>query len=168
MLKREAIYTFLTSAAEAMASSIKFEDWYSSMLSAEVCNQDPNFTPLVRQILLLSAKWCAVAKLPRELPMSHTRAIAHQDPVVILTAVQSLRDILEIWELEVQPFEPIMKDMLGVQIEAAKSLQSSSSRILILRCCTSIVQAFTKKQTIDLSLMLDAVKSFCQCSSWVY
>ncbi|KAI8820806.1 armadillo-type protein [Fimicolochytrium jonesii] len=122
ILLKDAVYCAVGLTAHDMFDFINFESWFQTKLLAEATTTDPRLTPLQRRIAWLIAQWLPVQPSPTLYVPVYRLLIqlmsGNNDMAVRLTAVSTLKAVVDDFGFELQPFlgyvQPVLDSLTAV------------------------------------------------------
>ncbi|KAI9096512.1 armadillo-type protein [Phlyctochytrium arcticum] len=138
LLLKDAVYCAVGLAASDLYDFVDLEQWFRSNLLPEASKTDSSFTILHRRIAWLLAQWFPVKPTPSIRADAYKLLLllmgSSYNIVVRLTAVSSMRVMIDDFEFDKNEFVPLFQELLDRLASVLNELDGVDSALSVVAC----------------------------------
>ncbi|CUM63043.1 uncharacterized protein PRCAT00000606001 [Priceomyces carsonii] len=148
ILTKDSILCTFQLSSNSIAASVDFDKILSEVLIPEGLRNDLVENKILkRRICLVIGEWVSV-KCSRESRIEIYRLLidflnnqnTSNDKVVELTAIQTLRKVVEDWDFNKHDFEPYLKEFVKLMLQILNDMSFTESKLYILNTLTVLLE----------------------------
>ncbi|CAD7696858.1 unnamed protein product [Ostreobium quekettii] len=142
VLVREAIYAAVCIGSSDLYDYVDFGSWFRTALMQELGDTTPAHSPLRRRAALVVSSW--VSKLSEgDRVLAYkllVELLAEADMCLKLSAVKSLRELIDDWDFKEKAFEPFVSPCLELLCAALRSSEELDTHIQVFSLFNLIIE----------------------------
>lgn len=148
ILVKDSVFCTFQLSADSIADKVNFDSLLEQVFIPEGLKNDMIENKIIkRRMCLIISTWVGV-KCSRESRVSIYKLLINflqpenkiNDKVVRLTAVQTLRTVINDWEFNKQDFQPFLKDFVDLFIGMLSDMTFTESKLYVLDTLSTLVE----------------------------
>lgn len=141
---REAVYCAIGISSHDLYDYLNFDDWVRGRLVEESQRKEPEWIIIRRRIALVISNWVSVksAKENRHLIYQILLLLLQpgEDLVVRITAVSSLRVVVDDFDFESSSYQPYIQNSVDCLMSLLREVDEFDSKMKIINCLIVIIE----------------------------